>query len=85
MMNLMNSQKRQREAEENRGFKTAQVRAEEEKARERRYPKTIIRIRFPDRIQLQATFQSQETVGNLRRWVQSAIVGQGEKFDLCEF
>ncbi|KAF9392841.1 Tether containing UBX domain for GLUT4 [Podila verticillata] len=82
MMNLMNSQKRQREAEENRGFKTAQVRAEEEKAKERRYPKTIIRIRFPDRVQLQATFRSQETIGDVRRWVQSAIVGQGEKFDL---
>ncbi|KAF9303762.1 Tether containing UBX domain for GLUT4 [Mortierella antarctica] len=82
MVNLMNSQKRQREAEENRGFKTAQVRAEEEKAKERRYPKTIIRIRFPDRVQLQATFRSQETVGDVRRWVQGAIVGQGEKFDL---
>ncbi|KAG0291648.1 Tether containing UBX domain for GLUT4 [Linnemannia gamsii] len=82
MMKLMNSQKARREQEENRGFKTAAVRAEEEKARERRYPKTIIRIRFPDRIQLQATFRSQETVGDLRNWVSKACVGQGEKFDL---
>ncbi|KAG0357282.1 hypothetical protein BC939DRAFT_507696 [Gamsiella multidivaricata] len=82
VMRLMNGQKARREEEENRGFKTAAVRAEEEKARERRYPKTIIRIRFPDRIQLQATFRSQETIGDLRKWVAGACVGQGEKFDL---
>ena len=81
----MNSQKAKREEEENRGFKTAATRAEEEKARERRYPKTIIRVRFPDRVQLQATFKSQETVGDLRKWVKSACVGQGEAFELCKF
>ncbi|KAI8602981.1 hypothetical protein EDD21DRAFT_53057 [Dissophora ornata] len=82
VMKLMNNQKAKREQEENRGFKTAAARAEEEKARERRYPKTVIRIRFPDRVQLQATFRSQETVGDLRKWVASACVGHGEKFDL---
>ncbi|KAF9904701.1 Tether containing UBX domain for GLUT4 [Linnemannia zychae] len=82
MMRLLSSQKAKREEEEKRGFKTAATRAEEEKAKERRYPKTIIRVRFPDRIQLQATFRSQETVGDLRKWVASACVGQGEKFDL---
>ncbi|KAI1312241.1 Tether containing UBX domain for GLUT4 [Mortierella claussenii] len=82
VMKLMNSQKAKREEEENRGFKTAAARAEEEKAKERRYPKTIIRIRFPDRVQLQATFRSQETVGDLRQWVANACVGQGENFDL---
>ncbi|KAG0322902.1 Tether containing UBX domain for GLUT4 [Dissophora globulifera] len=82
VMKLMNGQKAKREEQEKQGFKTAAVRAEEEKARERRYPKTIIRIRFPDRVQLQATFRSQETVGDLRKWVTSACVGQGEKFDL---
>ncbi|KAF9934394.1 Myosin-3 [Linnemannia zychae] len=82
MMKLLSSQKARREEEENRGFKTAAVRAEEERARERRYPKTIIRVRFPDRIQLQATFRSQETVGDLKDWVANACVGQGEKFDL---
>ncbi|KAF9087833.1 Tether containing UBX domain for GLUT4 [Mortierella sp. AD031] len=82
MLKLLNGQKARREEEENRGFKTAAARAEEEKAKERRYPKTIIRIRFPDRIQLQATFRSQETVGDLREWVSKACIGQGEKFDL---
>lgn len=85
VMKLMNSQKRQREAEEKRGFKTAAVREEEEKAKERRYPKTVIRVRFPDRVQIQATFRSQETIGDLRKWVASACVGQGEKFDLCKY
>ncbi|KAF9114985.1 Plant UBX domain-containing protein 1 [Mortierella sp. AM989] len=80
--NIMTSQKAKREQEENRGFKTAAARAEEEKAKERRYPKTIIRIRFPDRIQIQATFKSQETIGDLRKWVAGVCVGQGEKFDL---
>ncbi|KAF9437012.1 Tether containing UBX domain for GLUT4 [Entomortierella beljakovae] len=82
VMKLMNSQKARREQEENRGFKTAAARAEEEKAKERRYPKTIIRIRFPDRVQIQATFRSQETIGDLRKWVASVCVGQGEKFDI---
>ncbi|KAF9997840.1 Tether containing UBX domain for GLUT4, partial [Entomortierella chlamydospora] len=82
VMKLMNSQKAKREQEENRGFKTAAARAEEEKAREKRYPKTIIRIRFPDRVQIQGTFRSQETIGDLRKWVASVCVGQGEKFDL---
>ncbi|KAF9175270.1 Tether containing UBX domain for GLUT4 [Mortierella sp. AD011] len=82
VMKLMNSQKAKREQEESRGFKTAAARAEEEKAREKRYPKTIIRIRFPDRVQIQGTFRSQETIGDLRKWVASVCVGQGEKFDL---
>ncbi|KAF9347682.1 Tether containing UBX domain for GLUT4 [Mortierella sp. NVP85] len=79
---VMDGQKARREEEENRGFKTAAMRAEEEKAKERRYPKTIIRIRFPDRVQIQGTFRSQETIGDLRKWVASVCVGQGEKFDL---
>ncbi|KAF9208159.1 Plant UBX domain-containing protein 1, partial [Haplosporangium sp. Z 27] len=82
VMKLMNSQKARREQEENRGFKTAAVRAEEEKAKERRYPKTIIRIRFPNRVQIQATFRSQETIGDLREWVESVCAGHGGKFDL---
>ncbi|GJJ72320.1 tether containing UBX domain for GLUT4 [Entomortierella parvispora] len=82
VMKLMNSQKKLREEEEKRGFKTAAVRAEEEKAKERRYPKTVIRVRFPDRVQIQATFKSQETIGDLRKWVAGACVGQGEKFEL---
>lgn len=80
----MDGQKTKREEEENRGFKTAAMRADEEKARERRYPKTIIRIRFPDRVQIQGTFRSQETIGDLRNWVAGVCVGQGEKFDLCK-
>ncbi|KAF9924775.1 Tether containing UBX domain for GLUT4, partial [Modicella reniformis] len=82
VMKIMEGQKAKRDEEENRGFKTAAVRAEEEKARERRYPKTIIRIRFPDRVQVQATFRSQETIGDVRKWVASVCVGHGEKFDL---
>lgn len=85
VMRLMDGQKAKRQEEENRGFKTAAMRAEEEKARERRYPKTIIRIRFPDRVQIQATFSSQEKIKDLRDWVTSICVGGGrEKFDLCK-
>ncbi|KAG0261363.1 Tether containing UBX domain for GLUT4 [Mortierella polycephala] len=82
VMKLMSGQKAKREEAENRGFKTAAARAEEEKAKERRYPNTIIRIRFPDRVQLQATFCSQDTIGDVRKWVAGACVGHGEKFDL---
>ncbi|KAG0236926.1 Tether containing UBX domain for GLUT4 [Actinomortierella wolfii] len=83
LVQLLDSQKRAREAEENRPFKTSQMRAEEEKAREKKYPKTILRIRFPDRVQLQATFPSSTTtVKQLYEWVASTCVGQGEKFEL---
>ncbi|KAF9166049.1 hypothetical protein DFQ26_008803 [Actinomortierella ambigua] len=83
LLSLLNSQKRAREVEESRAFKTSQMRAEEEKAREQKYPKTILRIRFPDRVQLQATFASSSTtVQQLYRWVASVCIGQGEKFEL---
>ncbi|KAF9972982.1 hypothetical protein BGZ73_003832 [Actinomortierella ambigua] len=83
LLSLLNSQKRAREVEESRPFKTMQMRAEEEKAREQKYPKTILRIRFPDRVQLQATFASSSTtIQQLYHWVASVCIGQGEKFEL---
>ena len=58
----------------NPGFKSSAQREKEQKEREARYPKTIVRIRFPDRVQLQFTFLSKEKVSSLYRIVQASLL-----------
>ncbi|CAB4483306.1 hypothetical protein RhiirA5_407121 [Rhizophagus irregularis] len=70
---LLVMQDSKRKAEANAGFKTRAAREQEEKARERKYPKTMIRVRFPDGFQLQMTFLSKETVGELYEFVKEAL------------
>ncbi|GBC02698.1 hypothetical protein RclHR1_04760013 [Rhizophagus clarus] len=70
---LLAMQSSKRQAEENARFKTRAVREQEDKARERKYPKTIIRVRFPDGFQIQMTFLSKETVGDLYEFVKGAL------------
>uniref|UniRef100_A0A1D1XF21 Tether containing UBX domain for GLUT4 n=1 Tax=Anthurium amnicola TaxID=1678845 RepID=A0A1D1XF21_9ARAE len=70
---LLAMQDSKRKADENAGFKTRAMREQEEKARERKYPKTIIRVRFPDNFQVQMTFLSKETVGELYEFVKETL------------
>ncbi|CAG8716639.1 10978_t:CDS:2, partial [Funneliformis mosseae] len=70
---LLANQSSKRKAEENAGFKTHSIREQEEKARERKYPKTLIRVRFPDSFQIQMAFLSKETVGQLYEFVRGAL------------
>lgn len=68
------SLRKQTETLANPGFKSSAQREKEQKEREARYPKTIVRIRFPDRVQLQFTFLSKEKVSSLYRIVQASLV-----------
>lgn len=43
-----------------RPLKTQKIRVAEEQERMKKYPKTTIRVRFPDSTMLQATFKSSE-------------------------
>ncbi|CAI2175853.1 2049_t:CDS:10 [Funneliformis geosporum] len=70
---LLANQSSKRKAEENVGFKTHSIREQEEKSRERKYPKTLIRVRFPDSFQIQMAFLSKETVGQLYEFVRDAL------------
>ncbi|RIA95236.1 hypothetical protein C1645_816969 [Glomus cerebriforme] len=79
---LLAMQNSQRKAKENAVFKTRAVREQEEKARERKYPKTMIRVRFPDSFQLQMNFLSKETVGQLYEFVKGALRTPQRSFHL---
>ncbi|KAL1925376.1 uncharacterized protein VTP21DRAFT_259 [Calcarisporiella thermophila] len=82
LRNILAIQKARHIQEERQGFKTRAVREMEEKAKMNKYPKTAIRVRFPDRIQLQATFLSKEPVKNIYEFVKSALCNPNRAFTL---
>lgn len=51
-------------------LKTKKMRNAEEQERMKKYPKATIRVRFPDRLLLQAVFQSKETGNCLKIFVE---------------
>ncbi|KAI9320816.1 hypothetical protein BX666DRAFT_1851881 [Dichotomocladium elegans] len=60
MKSLYKSHVDRRENLENRPLKTSKIRNAEELERMKRFPKTTIRVRFPDSTMLQANFKSSE-------------------------
>ncbi|KAI7855032.1 hypothetical protein BDC45DRAFT_507569 [Circinella umbellata] len=72
-----------REKLENRPLKTQKIRQAEELDRMKKYPRTKIRIRFPDSTILQAVFKSQEKVGDVYDFVKSTLKTPERKFLLC--
>ncbi|CAG8474650.1 325_t:CDS:2 [Paraglomus occultum] len=79
---LIAMQKAKNTALENAVLKTKAVREQEEVARERKYPKTLIRIRFPDRTQLEGSFLSKEPVEELYKFVREAVRTPAREFYL---
>ncbi|KAI9140357.1 ubiquitin-related domain-containing protein [Paraphysoderma sedebokerense] len=79
---MIESQKNRRQQEENAPLKTLAMRKREEEGRMSRYPKTMIRIRFPDRYQLQVTFWTTETVGALYEFVAAQLTVKDKEFYL---
>ncbi|RHZ69366.1 hypothetical protein Glove_284g104 [Diversispora epigaea] len=79
---LLSMQSSKRANEENAGFKTSTVRAHEEKEKEAKYPKTLIRVRFPDRFQLQIAFLTKEKVTNLYEFVRGTLRSPHRAFEL---
>ncbi|KAJ1534952.1 Tether containing UBX domain for GLUT4, partial [Nowakowskiella sp. JEL0078] len=72
---LVQSQKYKRDNAENKPLLTKALREKEEELKRKKWPKTLIRVRFPDRITLQATFYSHEPVSELYSVIRNAIDG----------
>ncbi|ORY04516.1 hypothetical protein K493DRAFT_311361 [Basidiobolus meristosporus CBS 931.73] len=70
---ILDSQRVQRSKDENAPLKTRQMRENEELQKRRKYPRTLIRIRFPNRVQLQAHFSSFETISKLTSFVRESL------------
>ncbi|CAG8528787.1 2283_t:CDS:10 [Acaulospora morrowiae] len=79
---LLAMQNSKRVAQENVGFKTSKVRAQEQEEKERKYPKTLIRVKFPDGFQLQVAFMSKEKVSSLYEFVKNALRTPHSAFEL---
>jgi len=79
---LLAMQSAKRVSQENASFKTSKLRAQEEKEKERKYPKTLIRVRFPDGFQLQIAFMSKETVSKLYKFVKETLRTPNREFEL---
>ncbi|CAG8747765.1 18927_t:CDS:10, partial [Dentiscutata erythropus] len=79
---LLAKQTLKHQRDENAGFKTNAMRAQEEKERERKYPKTLIRVKFPDSFQLQIAFLSKEHVADLYKFVKDALRTPNREFEL---
>ncbi|KAG9302742.1 hypothetical protein G9A89_009519 [Geosiphon pyriformis] len=82
LRHLLAMQKAKEVRRENATLKTSAMRAQEEKEKEKKYPKTLIRIKFPDRYQLQGTFLSKEQVSELYRFVQGSLKTPDRPFHL---
>ncbi|CDS09219.1 hypothetical protein LRAMOSA10579 [Lichtheimia ramosa] len=80
---LYQSHVERRENLENRPLKTQKIRVAEEQEKMKKYPKTTIRVRFPDSTMLQATFKSSERVRDVYDFVQSTLETPSRKFLLC--
>jgi hypothetical protein len=55
---MIDSQRSKLNTMDNRPLMTQAMREREEKLKQEKYPKTLIRIRFPDRYSIQFTFYS---------------------------
>uniref|UniRef100_A0A8C6JIT9 Uncharacterized protein n=1 Tax=Melopsittacus undulatus TaxID=13146 RepID=A0A8C6JIT9_MELUD len=63
---------------------TKSLREAQLKEKLERYPKVVLRVRFPDRYVLQGFFHPSETVGILRAFVRSHLADAELPFYLCE-
>ncbi|KAM3584746.1 hypothetical protein VKS41_003552 [Umbelopsis sp. WA50703] len=77
---LYQSQVGKRQALENAPLKTKQMRNAEEKERMKKYPKTTIRVRFPDGLVLQINFLSIEKVSTLYDVIRSTLKNTEREF-----
>ncbi|SAM03544.1 hypothetical protein [Absidia glauca] len=64
-------------------LKTQKMRNAEELERMKKYPKTTIRVRFPDHTILQAVFESKEPVAALYEFIGSTLATPDRAFLLC--
>ncbi|KAI9017690.1 GLUT4 regulating protein TUG-domain-containing protein [Gaertneriomyces semiglobifer] len=79
---LIQSSKSRAQANDNAPLMTKAMRDREQAARQKKYPKTMIRVRFRDRWVLQAQFLSNEEVSNLYDVVRSVLDRSDRSFVL---
>ena len=79
---LLSETETRRKKAENAGFKTRALREQEELERAQKYPKTCIRVRFPDRCSLQVNFLSSEQVSALYEQVKITLAEPTRPFTL---
>lgn len=79
---LLSETEARRKKAENAGFKTRALREQEDLERAQKYPKTCIRVRFPDRCSLQVNFLSSEQVSALYEQVQITLAEPNRPFTL---
>ncbi|KAJ3081385.1 Tether containing UBX domain for GLUT4 [Quaeritorhiza haematococci] len=79
---LVEGQKARRAYQDNAPLKTRAMREREAEIRRQKYPKTMIRVRFPDRTTLQSTFLSGEKLSTLFQAVKSCLATPERKFYL---
>ncbi len=79
---LYDTQKAHTSSLENRPLLTQAMRDREQKLKEKRHPKTMIRVRFPDRYILEATFYSGSLVSDLFKVVSEHLESPYEAFQL---
>ncbi|KAI9287655.1 hypothetical protein BC943DRAFT_350567 [Umbelopsis sp. AD052] len=80
---LYQSQVNKRQALDNAPLKTKQMRNQEEKERMKKYPKTTIRVTFPDGLILQINFLSSEKISTLYNVIRSTLRNSDREFILC--
>ncbi|KAK9721800.1 hypothetical protein K7432_003122 [Basidiobolus ranarum] len=82
LKSIMNDQRTKRSLTDNAPLKTRQMREQEDLQRQRRYPRTLIRIRFPNRVQLQANFLSRQPISELISFVRESLKESEREFYL---
>jgi hypothetical protein len=73
----------QQSAAETEYLKTQAMRDAEAAKKARIYSKSVLRVRFPDGLLLQATFSPWETIGAVTLFVKSQLQDRDATFDLC--
>jgi tether containing UBX domain for GLUT4 len=86
---LMSSQRKQADSYANKPLMTRELREQEQRkaqlAKQERYPRTLIRVRFPDQTLLEARFSSRETLRNVYDVVRQNLYDSSRPFHLCTF
>jgi hypothetical protein len=70
---ILHVQKQKRVQEEAKGLVTSAMRITQEQLQAKKHPKTLLRIRFPDRWQVEATFLSQQSLADVYAFVRSCL------------
>ncbi|ORX48106.1 hypothetical protein BCR36DRAFT_329670 [Piromyces finnis] len=82
-MRLLISQQTKKQKElENMPLKTKAMREQEDEQKRKKYPKCLIRVKFPNRVMIEITFLSNELVSDLYKEVEAVLYSKDKPFYL---